>query len=184
MSYVEKVIIKDSEGKEVAIYDGSLSAVDLAHRKIHEGKVFDTSHEFISLGNNQSAKILIKSNGEEGHMFITGNVSDDCRIELFIDPTFSDDGTEMPKANKNTLSSDTTGVQFFHSPITSNDGTRLLIDSIYGGGVGAGAFGGQLSDFSGWIIGDSTNYLLKFTNTSGGNENVTARIVHYIEDNN
>ena len=96
---------------------------------------------------------------------------------LFENPTVTADGTGLAEVNHNRQSSKTAAVATFSGPTLTADGTRLV-----GYPSGTELAGGGLVP-EGWemILARNEEYLLRFTNLSGGNVSVSLK-AHFNED--
>lgn len=183
MSYIEKVIIKDLEGRESTVNANALSIINVEHTRVHEGLSFGFHHEFTGVSGSATRNILINTHSdEELHILFNISSNESCQIELFENTTVSDNGNALTANNKKRSSNIAPQSSIFHSATVSSAGTRIDLETIYGGGVGAGTFGGTHDFASEWVLNGGLSYLLRLTNISSSTARITANGDFYIRD--
>lgn len=162
----------DSNGRKIETdhaasgYNESyLVGIDIAHHKIHSGHHFscqDYDDEVDIAGPKYWHLIAPSSN--RVHLTYIVSASLPGLLELYEDPTTSDDGTVLTPYNNDRNSSTTSDLSVFYDPTVSDDGARLCPVVLGSTGTNpVGATGGIIRRESEVILADDTAYLIKFS---------------------
>jgi len=146
-------------------YANAIITIESEHAHIHEGEGFQISGEAAAIGAGASAYFLIDPILPvhwRDYRFIADGAPVD--IELFENPTVTDNGTAITSYNRNRLSSHTAQVVVYSGPTVTDDGTRLYITRIVGTGTGANAKGEVEGLPLEWVVDNGNTYLMKLTN--------------------
>ena len=101
-------------------------------------------------------------------------------LELFEDPTLSNDGIELTPFNNNRNSSNTTTVLVFKDPTVSSDGTLLVPEVIGTDTVNpTGRQGGVFNRHNEFLLRQGGSYLIKYTALTD-NSRVSTLIAFYV----
>jgi len=145
------------------------SEVDSAEK----GKVYRWSHLFeaVPITTQNVRYIHFIPQGASLHGSLSASVyGDKVKIELFITPTTSEDGTKINTYNFNQSLGDADAddyVLIYHTPTLSLDGTKYGPDTIVfssGGNPAATKIAGSVSESIDTIIDPDKIYLWKITN--------------------
>lgn len=98
----------------------------------------------------------------EVHIFFGGSAGNPGMFEIFVDPTLTDDGTELDAVNNYQESTNTAGLVVYRDPTVTNDGTRIAV-GLVGGGQGIGRTGGVSARDEELILLEGGHYLVKFS---------------------
>jgi hypothetical protein len=153
----------------------------------HHGKLFQVSHIETALADAGVLEIFYLGAAANPAIHMTGSVAADGKgqVQVFEDTTVSSNGTGLTPANKNRTSAETlvTASSFFHTPTITGDGTSIGGPSLLPGvSDGKKILGGGEAGASEESILDGTkNYLIRYTNTSGGAVDVVMSLSFYEE---
>jgi len=166
-SKMESCISIDGSGKP------HIDTQTLSESKIHDKTLWEIGHLFTIVANAANADVFISAPviwlGVEFHFTVSINVGGNCFVYLYRDPIVSNNGTALPSINRY---QDLTPVEaaasgMFHTPTVTNVGA-LLSESLAPGGSGIATVGGSSRDAQ-WIIDGNHTFLIRVTNSSGGN---------------
>ena len=170
------VIIDPVTGKPVYVNQYTnrmkVDSIDFAHSKVHAGDFYTVSKISNAVASSGTLEIfIITGSTYELHMNFNTSAGGDSEFYLFEGTTVSANGTALTPYNNNRVSSNTAEASFYHTPTITGDGTQLYVDFVPGGsgvfGAG-GTAGGPIRSGTEVILKQSTNYLVRVTNTSGG----------------
>lgn len=159
-------VADDQEGANPQIItpDRPLPVIETEHERIHNGEGFQLSDAF-SLAADAILYFLINPNGGihwRDYRFIADDAPID--IELFENPTVTDNGTPLVPINRNRYSANTSSANIYSGATVTDDGDRLHITRIVGTGTGANTTGEIEGLPVEWILGGGNTYVLKVTN--------------------
>jgi hypothetical protein len=181
------------DGKTYKICDvdasGSLIHISHQHSKVHQGDYYNCSHYYSAVADNGTAELLIKlSANYENHAVIQIGTGGDGRLDLYENPTLSDNGTSINVINHNrskALASPTraSSSTAFHTPTHNSPqayGTPLIPGFVLPGGT-KDKGGGAIAEASGeqWVWAASNDYLVKVTNQSGSAQDISIDVAFY-----
>ena len=143
-----------------------------------EGEGYLAHHTFSAVASAATVDILIRTAAlKQPLVEIVVQATSTGDFQLFEIPTTSADGTPVALLNKNRSSSNTSDSLVFHTPTVSVTGTELLGKIITGsGGSVPNPISGQAS-LTCWVLDNSTDYLVRATNTAVGAEDITIHII-------
>ncbi len=167
-------VVQTSAGVEILVDDlsGAITAVDLAHQRIHEGEHY-FAFRSVAIPNAADFEFLIVTPDTivVAHMFLSSTVSAEATIDLLEGVTTAGDGAAVLDFNNNRQSVNTSGVVITHTPAGLAGGTDLLNGGIK---VGAGRnIGGVSRNDNELLLERNTKYLLRITNDAAGANNIT-----------
>jgi hypothetical protein len=143
---------------------GSLKTVDRSHSAVHEGVSFTFSGSATNIATAGVVRFLGRTGDVTAHLWSFFIKADQApmTIEFFEAPTVSDPGTAQTPLNRNRQSTTAPTLQVYVNPTVSADGTRLLIDNIFGEQktVTSETLEGE------WLLKKNTDYMFKITNLS------------------
>ena len=155
------------------------SVIEYEHHEVHEGNfytVFDRDSS-VDIASPKYWHIITPNTAKRCHIKIKVTADGKALVELFENPTTSDNGTALVAYNNDRNSSNTTTILFFKDPTVNPDGTR-----IDGGIIGAaGHFtraGGNVRNPGEWILKQNEQYLVKVTTVSDATD-VDVKIEFY-----
>jgi hypothetical protein len=169
-----QIIGTDSKGVETMVnidhFFGLLGRATLEEMAVAQGVYFGTGHYESNVVDAGKLEVLLKmpdaatveTIGLGGVLSSGGN----ALLEVFLNPTITDDGTALGILQVNQNSALTPNFTSFHSPSLSADGA-LIFRTLVPGGTGPSAVGGASSPFQRLMTIPSANYLIRATNISG-----------------
>ncbi|MFA5584609.1 MAG: hypothetical protein WDA09_10385 [Bacteriovoracaceae bacterium] len=90
----------------------------------------------------------------------------EANIEIYEDPTITDNGTEQTPVNRNRKSTNTAGLDVFLTPTASDNGNLLMQEHF-----GAGQFGGgEVRGANEFVLKDTKKYLIVVTSEAASND--------------
>lgn len=142
---------------------------NIVHQRVHEGRLFSGGYYNASVADTASIYLLVQTGAQDTHAVFYGSSSGDATLEYFEGTTFSAAGTAVSALNHNRQSAKTFTGTITHTPTITANGTQL--DGtvfIPGGTKGSGSGGSSTGFLEEMLLANSTNYLVKLTNVSGG----------------
>ena len=152
-----------------------MKTIDIFHEKIHDGKIFKSSHFFENVANNDTVRYLMRTGAKEVHIIIASFVEGEGEYYLLENPTITGDGTPLDVINKKRSSANTALTTVFHSTIISAPGTVLQSTR---GGIGS-TVAKETRDLLEWILAPNTDYLISIKNVAGMNKTVAFETQFY-----
>jgi hypothetical protein len=144
--------------------------LDVAHYEIHYGGMFHAEHTVAVVGNNAAVDMLFRTGDVADHTIFEVAVGGQSTVQLWESPTISVTGTAVPSWNMNREITRTANTLIYHTPTITATGAITLVNRIIPAGATAQTrVGGQSSKGVEWVLAPETDYLLRITNTSGGN---------------
>lgn len=143
--------------------------VDLAHHEVHEGSHFVVTHKTADgadLPNDGVLEVLLTTGAKDVHAVFEAVVEGDFELDIFENPTVTDDGTALAEVNLNRNSSKVATVVATHTPTTSADGDNLYSKWLLGG-VGFFADTALARTDTEFNLKQNEQYLFRLTNRSG-----------------
>ena len=176
--------------QQVQITDNSTSAtvdskvkavktIETEHAEIHEGETYICSHFYSLVADDANADLRIKlGSNKELHITITVAVAGDGEIFLYEDTTYTVAGTNIPIYNRDRTSSNVTDATCRYTPTVNVLGTELFHGHAPGG-TKKEAIGSVRRTAQEWIFKKSGDYLVRFTNRSGGAVDASIEVEYY-----
>ena len=161
----DAISIKTSSGVVIEDVVPSIVTTEIDHWMTHMGVKY-TSSDTISVASGAVYEFLIKntvSTGTHMTLFELHSTQADAMIAFYEGSTVADNGTEVTPRNNNRVYPDASEVQVFTNASTTALGTELEHDIITGGKQSGGS-GGDVNE---WVLSQSTNYIITYTNNSG-----------------
>lgn len=185
------VLASDGETLKLCKVDGSGSLIYISHQhsKVHQGVYYNTGHYFDSVADATTVFVYLKLSANfDNHAVIQVGNGGDAKLDLYEDPTTTDNGTSISIINHNrvlalaspiTASSSTA----FHTPSFNSPsvyGTQLIPGLVLPGGT-KDKGGGAISEAAGeqWVFAAGHNYLIAITNMSGSAQDISVDIAYY-----
>lgn len=143
-------------------------------RYIFDGFTYTSYYEETSLGVGADLDILLvtPSAPQFTHLQgveITVDAGPDTML-IYEDTTVSANGTSLAANNRNRNSTRTAGLQVFHTPTVTGVGTEISSHRILG--ITNKSAVTHIGDVDEWVLKPDTNYLIRFSNGSGAQEDV------------
>ncbi len=164
------VQIKD-QNEQLALVDKLSNGIHVAsiiQQLMHAGKLFAVSTVNKGIMNGTSIDILLRTGVNPAHASLRMTADGTADLKVFEAPTTSADGTPLLLVARNRVTSVAIGVLVFAGPTVSTTGLLLLDEIVPPSGIRE--VQGLLADEI--VMRPSTDYLLRLSNTSGGNINV------------
>ena len=162
-----------------------LPAIDISHKRLHEGCLFTGTKLFSGagqIGNGSSVNFLIKVGASyRPHFIVALAAGGNFTTQFFEAPTVSANGTPVDLFNRLRSSSNTSETTVYYAPTVTDDGDALQTSLLPGGRV-AQAVGGQDGGFDlEMVLEKSTDYIFRATNIAG--QSMPANVaVHFYEN--
>lgn len=160
--------ISDEDGDIANIDNKALVQIDYIHNKIHQGAMFDADKVFLSVANNTSSYMCIKSTTREVHLTIAISTEGTCYVNSYIDTTYTDCGTQITAFNRkiDDGSEASPTAEVYHTPTIEDLGTQRY-EQLLPGGSRNFAQGGSGSSRIETILYPGKELLVEITNVSG-----------------
>lgn len=181
-----KMINSSSETVDILEHvSNAFVTMTVDHHNIHHGKFFEASIQKASLSAGGTYNVSLTTPSTGYIHYRQSNVScssDNLTIDLYEANTISG-GATVTAYNRNRNSTAVSTLTIVTSANITAAGT-LIQKTFVGGGTGISSTrsGGSLSQDNEWVLDQSQNYNLKFTNGSTGANTVNANIVWYESD--
>jgi len=164
---IGKVKITNGDSDLILGNDGMMLVQQEINKRIGDSEQFYASHRFESVANDDSVLVLLKTGTMSSHGFITVGASGKCFLDLFENPTITNDGTTISSFSLNRETTSSPVTEIFRTPTTTSEGTPLEYGMIGTAGKFTLAGGDQIG--SHWWFKPNEEYLIKVTNKSGDN---------------
>jgi hypothetical protein len=167
-------------------YSGAVIQMQDAHARIHVSEMYKVSATTATLANNATASFLIDltaSTTAQLHIVFDCNVGGLSLIELYESATFNSSGTVSSIVNLNRDHANTmySSVKCYANPLEVTSLGTLLASGYTQGGATAQARPGTLvSPGAEWVLNPGSTYLIRITNSSGGNIAVSTGVEIYL----
>ena len=157
----------------------AFKSIETEHSEIHEGETYICSHYYSLVADDASAdlRIIVGSN-KELHTTITVAVGGDGEIFLYEGTTYNVAGTDIAIYNRDRTSSNTSDATCRYTPTVNVLGTELFHGHAPGG-TKKEAIGSVRRTAQEWIFKKSEDYLVRFTNRSGGAVDASIEVEYY-----
>lgn len=162
-------------------YSGAVGTLTQSHQKVHQGKLFQYTLDTTIADSGGILRILFKSNGSFPHYqrLSVQSGGTDVDIELYEEPTVTDEGTLVTTVrNHSRNSTNTPSTEIYTGATITDDGAQLDLDWLVGDKK-TGSFG-ESGDVE-WNLKASAYSMLKITNnsTTGGPHRFVIKAVWY-----
>ena len=157
----------------------AFKSIETEHSEIHEGETYICSHFYSQVADDANADLRITlGSNKELHITITVAVAGDGEILLYEGTTYTVAGTDVVIYNRDRTSSNSSDPTCRHTPTTDVLGTELF-HGYAPGGTKKEAIGSVRRTAQEWIFQKSEDYLVRFTNRSGGPIDVSIEVEYY-----
>jgi hypothetical protein len=173
-----QIIGDDRSQAQVDTFNEALITQDEIHANIHRGVFYTISDLLLALTNGSNEDLLLVTGDTPVHARITLSTSAQALVRFYEDTTTSNNGTVLPARNRNRVSTNTAAMTSSRAPTVTGVGT-LLYEGFLPGGSKNQATGDQSSTFEEWVLKANSKYLIRVTNNSGGNEDLSLAIDFY-----
>lgn len=154
--------------------------LDVAHWEIHIGHMHHAEHTVGVVANNGTVNVLLRTGDTADHVIFEVSVGGQSAVQLWEAPEVGAVGTEIPSYNMNRTITRTAESLLYHTPtITATSEITMVNRIIPAGATAQTRVGGQSSKGVEWVLAPNTDYLLRITNTSGGNIPVSVMFEWY-----
>lgn len=145
---------------------------------IHQGNVYTISKTWLSVADDSSAMLRVKSNGSQLHFEIYTATEGKAYLMTYAGTTYSDTGTVYTPFNRLIGSTNTSSAIITYDPTVSNLGSLRGDDLL--GATGATKAGGSTSQIES-VLMPNKEFLLRVQNKSGQAKDINI-IINYIEE--
>ena len=161
---------------------GASKFIETEHAEIHEGETYICSHYYSDVADDAHADLrIISGSNKELHITITVAVAGDGEILIYEGTTYTVAGTGIVIYNRDRTSSNSADPSCKYTPTANVLGTELF-HGYAPGGTKKQAIGSVRSTAQEWIFKKSEDYLVRFTNRSGGAIDVSIEVEWYEVD--
>lgn len=172
MSFVENVIIRDSEGNSASVDNIALGliVIETEHNHIHHGHHFQCP-DTQGLGGASIGYWMINtpdSGSGNVHLLFEVSTDDVGLLQFYEAPTLMASGAGLVEYDNNRQTANQSNASCYFNPTVIGDGT-LLYTAQVAAGVKAGSL---IRSQNEWLLQTSTNYLIKFTTVRATNVDV------------
>ncbi len=153
--------------------------IETEHAEIHEGETYVSSHFYSQVADDANADLRITlGSDKELHITITVAVAGDGEILIYEGTTYTVAGTVVAIYNRDRTSSNSSDAGCRYTPTVNVLGTELF-HGYAPGGTKKEAIGSVRRTSQEWIFKKSEDYLVRFTNRSGGAIDVSIEVEWY-----
>ncbi len=153
--------------------------VQIEHKQVHNGRMWDISGLFISIADDAVADLVLEVGSDELYIDTTESSAGDRHGSIHESPTVTGGtGSAALVKNANRATGDSGAITALKGPTITNTGT-LLVEWYSSGGTGGNATGGQAGRESGMILKMNTKYLFRLTNKKGNAADISWLIHAY-----
>ena len=149
---------------------GALHVIDNTISKILDGKSFHLSDANV-VANTNSRTLLLTTPNTTTRVYLSFAINANNLVQYFLyeNPTISNVGTDLTSSyNRDRNSSAVATLDVNHTPTVTSVGTALSQGYIFNNNNNV-----ERSDIRMWKLKANEEYLVRVTNNSGGNVNVT-----------
>ena len=157
---------------------GALHVIDNTISKILDGKTFHLSDANV-VPNTNSRTLLLTTPNTTTRINLSFSINTNALVQYFLyeNPTISNVGTDLTSSyNRDRNSSVVATLDVNHTPTVTSVGTALSQGYIVTNNNNT-----ERSDTRMWVLKANEEYLVRATNNSGGNANVTILLDWYEE---
>jgi len=157
----------------------AVKTIETEHAEIHEGETYICSHFYSLVADDANADLRITSgSNKELHITITVAVAGNGETLIYEGTTYTVAGTNVVIYNRDRTSSNSSDATCRHTPTANVLGTELF-HGYAPGGEKKEAIGSVRKTAQEWIFKKSEDYLIRFTNRSGGAIDVSIEVEWY-----
>ena len=148
---------------------GALITIDDALRRIMEGAAFHVTDSNV-IANTNSRTLLVTTPNTTARIYFSFHVGTNVLVQYYLyeNPTISNVGTDVTVYNRDRNSTTAAAMTVKHTPTVSNVGTAISQGSYVTNNINVERVDNRL-----WILKANEEYLVRVTNNSGGNAQVT-----------
>jgi hypothetical protein len=152
--------------------DGDMAQLTRTHMEVHQSNYWSAATRLDGIANDAAVYFLVVPAAKTMHSLLSVTVGGNSWVDVFLDPTISNDGTEIPAIahNRNDIVA-ATG-KAYHTPTVGGTGTvaqKFLIQ----GGRQQSAVGGGIRSGDEIIFSPGTKSLIRVTNKAGAGVNIS-----------
>lgn len=164
-------------GIEKSSTTGAAKTITYEHHEVHGGSFYHAFYQ-LDLGNGATQDMLIVTpdTTKWGHFTWSVITELEATVYFYEGTTTSADGTSLTVFNRNRNSANTAGITAFHTPTVTGAGTAL--DTVVAGS--GRTAGGNTRATNEWILDQNNKYMLRVTNNTANNNQVSM-IVNWYE---
>ncbi|KKM88484.1 hypothetical protein LCGC14_1258330 [marine sediment metagenome] len=153
--------------------------VQIEHKQVHNGRMWDISGLFISIANDAVADLVLEVGSDELYIDFSEASSGAGYAAIYEGPTVTaETGTAAFVKNSNRTTGDSGAITALKNPTITGLGTQL-IEWFSAGGTGGNSDGGTAGRESGMLLKINTKYLFRLTNKKGNAADISWLIHAY-----
>lgn len=152
-------------------------SIDNAIRHTLNSRAFHVSDKNV-VANTNSRTLLLTTPNTTARVYLSFKIATNVLIQYFLyeNPTISNVGTDVTAYNRDRNSSAAPALTVKHTPTVSNVGTELTGGYLVSNNINSERIEDRL-----WVLKQNEEYLIRATNNSGGNANITILVDWYEE---
>jgi len=167
--------ITDGTTDVVVNATGALVTMSEANHVVTQGSAFGASYLFTTKAALATADLRITVGTTSPHVAFACACDQAGNLSLYESAVLGT-GTAVTIANRDRTAADTSGMTLGHSPTVTSVGNLLTSEEVWvGSGIGDSVLTRDM-----WKLKPSTTYLLRVTNISGTNANISLGVSGYI----
>ena len=176
---VSKSHIVDTDNSIWIDSNGALPIFDVERRRAYLSKQFFVSHRWTNVPDGTAKYLHFKTPSTMVDLVFTTMVSGEVLIDLFENPSLSDDGTELSIFCTNRENPTTTEAKAYIDPSVTSEGT--CIETTVIGSPGKFTLtGGIAAGYGYWYLKSNTSYLSKIKNVSGSTTDIAVAVTFFV----
>jgi len=145
-------------------FGGHEAQISAFRQKMHEGDAFIASVLDTEVDIDSPKYFLIDTTSENQETVVVFSIvtSNETIIEVFEEPTISNNGSSISLFNQNRASSKTTNILCYEDPTVSDDGTEIFIQLLGSSPTNQSQIG-ALAEFNALVLDVNQKYIIKVT---------------------
>jgi hypothetical protein len=170
----------DEEMRKFDKYAHAVTIITENHRLIHDGMFFTAFHRNAAVAAAGTLDVLFSVPANTYPHFQLLEITLDggtVTYDMYEDTVTSADGTALVGYNRNRNSIIVPDMTLFHTPTVTDAGT--ILDSLNFPSAGNKVAIFDETTHGEWVLKPSTKYLLRFTNGSVGDRDISVRMAGY-----
>jgi len=178
---VSKLHIVDTEHSLWVDGDGAVPMFDVERRRAYLSKQFFASYRWLNVTDGAAKYLHFRTPSTMVDIVFTAEVCGKAWVDLFENPSLSNNGTEISIFCTNREDPATTEAKVYRDPSVTSEGT--CIETALIGTPGKFTLTGGLSvGYGYWYLKSNASYLSKITNKAGSASDIGAALTFFITE--
>jgi len=176
------MIIDPSSGGSIFI-DDALTAIDFAHREVHEGETYQVTTYTGSVATNEFWGVMLSLTGSSQYAHLTWSIAAgaDAEVRFYQNVTGTNYGTKIEAINMDLGCPHQSWVEVFVNPTITTFNT-IVHNSLLPGGSGPQSGGGTFRQDTEFILDIGKRYYLQVYNRGTGAQPMSIGVQWYESD--